>query len=171
VQHDSVDPNSTLRPGLPVNSLRDGFEPAPGDEVSLNNVNSAFIGTDLNERLRELGARTLIALGISSDICVSTAIRTGANMGGNVGPGIGRVRLFRFADACGTSLPPKPSMPLTWLRSDWSSVRSSRRAILWQDRSDWKSVRRLLEIDGSKSRRLGRPYPPFRGRNPGGRLF
>src|SRR5205085_9722446 len=43
--------------------------------------NSAFIGTDLDLRLKRLGARHVVAFGISTDQCVSTTIRTGANMG------------------------------------------------------------------------------------------
>ena len=44
-------------------------------------MNAAFIGTDLDLRLRRLGADTLVVFGISTDMCVSTTIRVGANMG------------------------------------------------------------------------------------------
>jgi nicotinamidase-related amidase len=81
VRHDSADPGSTLAPGRPGNLFLPGFGPV-GDETLLSkSVNSAFIGTDLNLRLRRLGAKHVIAFGISTDMCVSTTIRTGANMG------------------------------------------------------------------------------------------
>lgn len=81
VRHDSVQPGSTLAPGNPGNTFRPGFEPRPGEPVVAKSVNSAFIGTDLDLRLRRLGATSIIVFGISTDMCVSTTIRTGANMG------------------------------------------------------------------------------------------
>lgn len=81
VRHDSVVPGSSLAPGQRGNDFRAGFEPLPGEQVVSKNVNSAFIGTDLYIRLRRLGARKIVTFGISTDMCVSTTIRTGANMG------------------------------------------------------------------------------------------
>ena len=81
VRHASVTPGSTLSPDHPGHAFRPGFEPLPGEPVVTKSVNSAFIGTDLDLRLRRLGARHVVAFGISTDMCVSTTIRTGANMG------------------------------------------------------------------------------------------
>ncbi len=81
VRHDSAEPRSTLRPGQPGNDFRPGFAPLPGETVLSKSVNSAFIATDLDLRLRRLGARRVVAFGISTDMCVSTTIRTGANLG------------------------------------------------------------------------------------------
>jgi nicotinamidase-related amidase len=81
VRHDSVKPGSPFAPGLPGNALRPGFEPLPGEPLVTKSVNSAFIGTDLDLRLRRLGAKHVVAFGLVTDMCVSTTIRTGANMG------------------------------------------------------------------------------------------
>lgn len=81
VRHDSVQPGSTLAPGQPGSAFRPGFEPQPGEPIVSKSVNSAFIGTDLDLRLRRLGATSLVVFGISTDMCVSTTVRTGANMG------------------------------------------------------------------------------------------
>lgn len=81
VRHDSVEPGSTLRPGQPGNAFRPGFEPLAGEPVVAKSVNSAFIGTDLDLRLRRLGARRVVAFGLTTDQCVSTTVRTGANLG------------------------------------------------------------------------------------------
>ncbi len=81
VRHDSVEPGSPFTPGRPGNAFRPGFEPHAGEPVVSKSVNSAFIGTDLDLRLRRLGAETVVAFGISTDMCVSTTIRTGANFG------------------------------------------------------------------------------------------
>jgi nicotinamidase-related amidase len=91
VRHDSVEPGSTLRPGQEGNDFRAGFEPLPGEALVSKSVNSAFIGTDLDLKLRRLGARSVVTFGISTDMCVSTTIRTGANMGW---------RMVLVADAC-----------------------------------------------------------------------
>lgn len=81
VRHDSVQPGSTLAPGNPGNAFRPGFEPLVGEPLVTKSVNSAFIGTDLDLRLRRLGATSVVVFGISTDMCVSTTVRTGANMG------------------------------------------------------------------------------------------
>lgn len=81
VRHDSVMEGSSLAPGNDGNRFRPGFEPEAGEPLVTKSVNSAFIGTDLDLKLRRLGARHIIAFGISTDMCVSTTVRTGANMG------------------------------------------------------------------------------------------
>lgn len=81
VRHDSVQKGSTLAPGTPGNDFRPGFGPVNGEQLLTKNVNSAFIGTDLGFRLKELGAKHVVTFGISTDMCVSTSVRTGANLG------------------------------------------------------------------------------------------
>jgi nicotinamidase-related amidase len=81
VRHDSVAPGSTLATGAAGNRFRPGFGPRGDEPLVTKSVNSAFIGTDLDLRLRRLGARHVVAFGISTDMCVSTTIRMGANLG------------------------------------------------------------------------------------------
>lgn len=81
VRHDSVEPASTLRPDRPGNAFRPGFEPIADEPVVSKSVNAAFIGTDLDLRLRRLGADGVVVFGISTDQCVSTTTRVGANIG------------------------------------------------------------------------------------------
>jgi nicotinamidase-related amidase len=81
VRHDSVVEGSSLAPGTKGNRFRAGFEPLENEALVTKTVNSAFIGTDLDLRLRRLGARHVVAFGISTDMCVSTTVRTGANFG------------------------------------------------------------------------------------------
>jgi nicotinamidase-related amidase len=91
VRHDSVEPGSTLGPGRPGNAFRPGFEPEGDEAVVSKSVNSAFIGTDLDLRLRRMGVDTVVAFGISTDMCVSTTVRVGANLGW---------KMVLVADAC-----------------------------------------------------------------------
>ena len=81
VRHDSVQKGSTLAPGTPGNAFRPGFEPLGDEPLITKSVNSAFIGTDLDLQLKRLGAKHVVAFGISTDMCVSTTVRTGSNMG------------------------------------------------------------------------------------------
>jgi len=81
VRHDSVMEGSVLAPGHPGNAHRPGFVPLEGEPLVTKSVNAAFIGTDLDLRLRRLGIDTVVLFGISTDMCVSTTARVAANLG------------------------------------------------------------------------------------------
>ena len=83
VRHDSVEPQSLLRPGQPGNALRPEAEPRNGEPVLSKHVNSAFIGTDLERRLRSAGQDTVVCVGLTTDHCVSTTARMAGNLGFN----------------------------------------------------------------------------------------
>jgi nicotinamidase-related amidase len=51
------------------------FCPEPGEALATKSVNAAFIGADLDLRLRRLGATTIVALGLTTDRRVSTTAR------------------------------------------------------------------------------------------------
>lgn len=81
VRHDSIAPGSSLRPGQIGNAFRPGFEPHGDEPVIAKSVNCAFIGTDLELRLRRARIDRLVLFGISTDMCVSTTARVAANLG------------------------------------------------------------------------------------------
>lgn len=81
VRHDSALPGSTLAPSHRGNRHRPGFAPQGDEPLVAKSVNSAFIGTDLDLRLRRLDARHVVVFGLVTDMCVSTTVRMGANMG------------------------------------------------------------------------------------------
>lgn len=91
VRHDSVTPGSPLRPDLPGNAVMDCAAPVDGEPVYAKTVNSAFIGTDLEDDLREAGIERLVIAGATTDHCVSTSVRMAANLGFSV---------MLAADAC-----------------------------------------------------------------------
>lgn len=91
VRHDSVIEGSPLHPAHPGNAFRDGFAPRDGEPVVTKSVNAAFIGTDLDLRLRRLGITSVVLFGISTDMCVSTTARVASNLG---------YRTLVVADAC-----------------------------------------------------------------------
>jgi nicotinamidase-related amidase len=84
VQHDSVEPESPLRPDRPGNALKPGFEPAAGEPLFRKTANSAFIGTGLEAHLRAAGLRSLVVAGLTTDHCVSTTVRMAGNLGFDV---------------------------------------------------------------------------------------
>ena len=55
--------------------------PIAGEPVLFKSVNSAFIGTDLELRLRAKGDPGLVIVGITTDHCVSTTTRMAGNLG------------------------------------------------------------------------------------------
>jgi nicotinamidase-related amidase len=81
VQHLSREPDSPLRPGQPGCGIKEGAAPLDGEPVIQKHVNSAFIGTDLEARLRSAGISTLIVVGLTTDHCVSTTVRMAGNLG------------------------------------------------------------------------------------------
>ncbi len=81
IRHDSVQPGSPLVAGQPGNRHRPGFSPQGDEPLVTKSVNSAFIGTDLDLRLRRVGAKHVVVFGLVTDMCVSTTVRMGANLG------------------------------------------------------------------------------------------
>jgi len=81
VRHDSIKPGSPFAPGLPGNALRPGYAPQGDEPLVTKTVNAAFIGTDLDLRLRRLGVERVLLFGLTTDMCVSTTARVAANLG------------------------------------------------------------------------------------------
>jgi nicotinamidase-related amidase len=109
VRHDSVAPGSTLAPGQPGNAFRPGFGPAGDEPVVSKSVNSAFIGTDLDLRLRRLGIRQVVVFGITTDMCVSTTVRVGANLGYDMVLIEDACDCFDLPDGSGGTIPARAS--------------------------------------------------------------
>ncbi|MGY0040039.1 isochorismatase family protein [Pedobacter sp. NJ-S-72] len=84
IQHCSVHPDSLLAEGNPGNEHKDIVRPLTGETIIKKSVNSAFIGTDLKERLDVANIDTLVIIGLTTEHCVSTTTRMAANFGYNV---------------------------------------------------------------------------------------
>lgn len=80
-KHDSREATSPLKLSLPTGEMIDGFEPQYGEVVIEKDVNSGFIGTDLELRLREHGCHRLVISGFFTNFCVETTTRMAGNMG------------------------------------------------------------------------------------------
>src|SRR5438128_1728921 len=64
VRHDSLEAQSPYRPGTAGHSFKAEVTPVEGEHVIGKNTNSAFIGTDLEQRLEAMGATTLVVCGV-----------------------------------------------------------------------------------------------------------
>jgi len=124
VRHDSIQPGSTLQPGQPGNHFRPGFEPLPGEAIVPKSVNAAFIGTDLDLRLRRLGVSTLVLFGLSTDMCVSTTARVAANLGYEVVVVGDACACFALPDGAGAEIPAEAihRAHLATLRAEFARV-------------------------------------------------
>ncbi|HEY0744121.1 MAG TPA: cysteine hydrolase family protein [Chryseosolibacter sp.] len=81
VKHNSVNPKSPLAPGKPGNAIKEIVKPMADEPVIPKKVNSAFIGTDLEAKLRAKGITRVVLAGLQTDHCVSTSARMAANLG------------------------------------------------------------------------------------------
>ncbi len=84
VQHLSLSENSPLRAGQPGCEIKPEVAPLLSEPVIQKHTNSAFIGTELEERLRSTGIRSLVVTGLTTQHCVSTTVRMAGNLGFDV---------------------------------------------------------------------------------------
>ena len=92
-RHLSSQAGSPLAPDGPGSEIKDEVLPEAGEPVVEKRVNSCFVGTNLEERLRQDGIEAMTILGLTTDHCVSTTARMAANLG---------FEIHVVADACAT---------------------------------------------------------------------
>ncbi|MBV6631614.1 MAG: cysteine hydrolase [Alphaproteobacteria bacterium] len=97
IGHDSRTPGSPLKG--PGTAFKPPVQPLDGEVVMMKHVNSAFIGTNLENHLREHGIESLVICGLTTPHCVSTSVRMAANLGFTVTlPGDACATFARNAD-------------------------------------------------------------------------
>ena len=93
-RHDSREDASPLKLLLAGGAQLDGLETADGDIVVAKDVNSAFVGTSMEVRLRRAGIDRLVVAGFFTNFCVETSVRMAGNLGFDV---------YLVHDACATT--------------------------------------------------------------------
>ncbi|MCK1715858.1 MULTISPECIES: cysteine hydrolase family protein [unclassified Bradyrhizobium] len=81
IRHEGTNPTSSFRPGGSGYAVKDEAREAPGEPVVVKHVNSAFIGTDLDNRLRAADIATVVICGATANHCVETTTRMAGNLG------------------------------------------------------------------------------------------
>ena len=102
IRHDSTEPKSHYRPGQPGNEFKPEAQPLPGETVIPKQTHSAFIGTDLEARLRAAQQNILIIAGVITNNSVESTARMAGNLGFNT---------FLVEDGC-----------FTFGRKDWTGT-------------------------------------------------
>jgi nicotinamidase-related amidase len=81
IRHQGTRQNSSFLPDGPGYPVKDEAREQAGEPVIVKRVNSAFIGTDLEARLRAADIKTLVICGATSNHCVETTTRMAGNLG------------------------------------------------------------------------------------------
>ena len=81
IRHEGTRPNSSFLPGGSGYVVKGEARELAGEPVIVKRVNSAFIGTDLERRLRTAGIGTLVICGATTNHCVETTTRMAGNLG------------------------------------------------------------------------------------------
>lgn len=93
-RHDSRESASPLKFSLPTGAQKPGFEPVAGEIVVEKDVNSGFIGTDLEIQLLRTKISRLAIVGFFTNFCVETTTRMAGNLGFDT---------YLVEDCCSTS--------------------------------------------------------------------
>jgi nicotinamidase-related amidase len=81
IRHQGTHPGSSFAPDRTGYLVKDEAQERAGEPVIVRRVNSAFIGTDLEARLRAAGIRTVVICGATTNHCVETTTRMAGNLG------------------------------------------------------------------------------------------
>ena len=81
IKHNSTELNSPLRPNQIGNEIQVDVAPQGDEPLIGKTVNSAFIGTDLEQRLHDAGINQVVIVGLTTNHCVSTTTRMAGNLG------------------------------------------------------------------------------------------
>ena len=80
VAHHSTNPKSPLHPSTGQTRHQPYADPLAEEFIFIKDVNSAFIGTELESELRRRGIKRLFICGLTTDQCVSTTVRMANNL-------------------------------------------------------------------------------------------
>lgn len=83
VRHISDSQDSLFFEGSETSKFKPEAIPLESETTILKTVNSAFIGTDLEQQLRKENINTLFIVGLTAPHCVSTTTRMASNLGFN----------------------------------------------------------------------------------------
>ena len=83
VRHNSINAASVFHASHPGNAIQEFARPLDGEPLIEKSANCAFVGTDLEQRLRDAGVDTVVIVGFVTNHCVETTARTAGDLGFN----------------------------------------------------------------------------------------
>ena len=81
VRHSSTSPDSKLHKSKPGFEFNNYVKPLENEVVLTKKVNSAFIGTKLENILFNMNIKTLVFVGMTTNHCISSTVRMSGNLG------------------------------------------------------------------------------------------
>lgn len=81
VKHNSIRPDSVFHSSNPGNEIQPFARPLDGEILIEKQANCAFVGTDLEARLRAEGVDTVVIMGFVTNHCVETTARIAGDLG------------------------------------------------------------------------------------------
>ncbi len=93
IRHQNLTPGSSFHPEASGYAVEEAARERDGEPVIVKSVNSSFIGTDLEARLRAAGVSRVAICGATVNHCVETTTRMAGNLGFDA---------WLVADACWT---------------------------------------------------------------------
>ena len=81
VRHSSTNPDSKLHKSKPGFEFNNYVKPLENEVVLTKKVNSAFIGTKLENILFNMNIKTLVFVGMTTNHCISSTVRMSGNLG------------------------------------------------------------------------------------------
>lgn len=106
IQHLSLSPEAFFYKDKD-REFKEGFEPLENEAVFQKNVNSAFIGTNLEQYLRDNKIDEIVIAGLTLPHCVSTTARMAGNLGFKVILIEDATASFELKDSRGNTLNPE----------------------------------------------------------------
>jgi nicotinamidase-related amidase len=81
IRHEGTRAGSSFLPGATGYPVKDEAREIEGEPVIVKRVNSGFIGTSLEGRLRQADIKALVICGATTNHCVETTTRMAGNLG------------------------------------------------------------------------------------------
>ncbi len=105
--------------------------PLPGETLITKHVNSAFIGTDLEEHLRSNGITTLVITGLAANYCVESTARMAGNLGFNTFVVEDATAAWDHVDLNGRHIPADDvlAMSMATLHEDFATITTTEAVI------------------------------------------
>lgn len=133
IQHLSKEENSPLRSDLAGVEFMDFAKPLSQEQIFRKHVHSGFIGTDLEQHLKTLKIEHLVLAGLTSDHCVSTTARMGADLGFKITIPFDAVATFNRVSREGIrfSAEQVQAISLASLHQEFATISSTQELCIW----------------------------------------